>query len=178
MRHLLFGLLLLTAQSFTFGQQTDSLVLEISKTKSNGTQKVFVIEHNDFLKIKLNNGTTTKGRISKITESSIVVDSTEIQFTEIRDLGMNYAKRRHFGQYASAWVLGIGATAAITGIIFIFGGDTDTGIGLSAMAAVSGLISTYTLDLAYGNRKKFQLTDSDWSINTRTKTISAESVDL
>ncbi|MFT6243952.1 MAG: hypothetical protein ACJA0U_001149 [Salibacteraceae bacterium] len=178
MRHLLFGLLLLATQSFTFGHQTDSLVLEISKTKSNGTQKVFIIEYNDFLKIKLKNGTTTKGRISKITESSIVVDSTEVQFSGIKDLGMNYATRRKFGQYASAWILGIGATAAITGIILIFGDDFDTGIGLSAMAAVSGLISTYTLDLAYGNRKKFHLTDSDWSIKTRTKTFSAESVDL
>ena len=178
MKHLLFGLLLLAPQFFTFGHQTDSLVLEISKTKSNGTQKIFVIEHNDFLKIKLKNGTTTKGPISKITESSIVVDSTQVRFTEIKDLGMNYAKRRRFGRYASAWILGIGATAAITGIILIFGDHEDTGIGLSAMAAVSGLISTYTLDLAYGNRKKFHLTDSDWSITTGTKTFSAESVDL
>ena len=121
MKHLLFGLLLLAPQFFTFGHQTDSLVLEISKTKSNGTQKMFVIEHNDFLKIKLKNGTTTKGPISKITESSIVVDSIEVQFTEIKDLGMNYAKRRRFGRYASTWILGIGATAAITGIILIFG---------------------------------------------------------
>lgn len=109
------------------------------------------------MKIKLKNGTTTKGRISKITESSILVDSTEVQFTEIRDLGMNSAKRRKLGQYASAWILGIGVTAAITGIIFIFGSDLDTGIGLSAMAAVSGLISTYTLDLAYGDQKNSTL---------------------
>ncbi len=143
-------------------QESGRTTLVISKQK-DGVKKEFVIEKNDFVRVKLRNGDKVKGRISNISEDGFYLDTVEIKLCDIEHLGMNTKERRHVGQYLSAWVLGIGSAAAITGTI-IFTNDFDTAAGLWAIGAISGVTSIYPLDLAYGKRKKFDLTDDKWEL--------------
>lgn len=162
-RILLIAFLLLNISAMA--QDTDTLCIIFSKQKQDGTSKNFIVEQSDFVKVNLKDDTKVKGRISNISENGFKVDTVNVQFDNVVRLGMNSKKRRHIGQYISAWVLGIGATAAITGFVFIAWSDSDTAVGLWAIGAVSGITSSYTLDLAYGKKKKFHLTEGKWKVN-------------
>ena len=162
-RILLIAFLLMNISAIA--QDTDTLCLIFSKQKNNSTSKNFVLERNDFVKVNLKDGTKTKGRISNISENGFKLDSTYVKLENLVRLGMNSKERRHIGQYLSAWILGVGVTAAAAGIVLVFSADhDDTGIDLMEIGALSGLTSTYTIDLAYGKRKKFDFKDEKWGI--------------
>ncbi len=155
----------LMISSSSIAQDTDTLCYILSKEKKDSTTKHILLKRNDFVKVLLKNDTKIKGRISSISENGFKLDTTYVQLENVVRLGMNTKKRRHIGQYLSAWILGIGVTAAGTGFIFTTWSDYDTAVGLWATGAISGIVSTYTIDLAYGKRKKFDLISEKWKIN-------------
>lgn len=138
-----------------------SQTLTFYKLKDDEIKKEFVIEKNDIVKVKLKNGSTIKGRISNIQNEGFKLDTTQVYLNDVISLGMNTKERRQVGQILSSVVLGI---TVVTGVTWYIPSDPGVALGVLMISSISGLTSIYTLDLAYGQRKKFNLNDPKWEV--------------
>jgi hypothetical protein len=150
---------------YPFSQESGKTSLIFYKQKDSLIKKEFVIEENDFVKVKLKNGSSFKGRISNIHSEGFKLDSSPIRFIDIESLGMNTKERRKVGQILSSWILGI---VVVTGATFYLPEDDGVMIGVLAITVISGITSIYTIDLAYGKRKKFDFSKEKWKLRITT----------